>query len=210
MSRKIKDIKDKHTGELIYPRTHASAVVLSSNSTLSDLVDVKQDKINDLDEIRAGAALGATALQSYTEQYKGTVTGVKINGSTVSPANGTVDLGTVITRHQQLKTINGESIIGSGDITISGGGSSDANVQAVDTGDVLDDVTVDYATKTYVDNKVANIDLTSYATTSYVDNKVANINLTSYATTSYVDGLVGDINSTLGDINSVLESIINS
>lgn len=67
---------------------------------------------------------------------------------------------------KNIKTINGESILGSGDITISGG-SSDANVQAVDTGDVIDDVTVNYATKTYV------------------------------------DGLVGDI-------NSVLESIINS
>lgn len=47
------------------------------------------------------------------------------------------------------------------------GGSSDANVQAVVTGDVIDDVNVEYTTKTYV------------------------------------DGLVGDI-------NSVLESIINS
>lgn len=37
-----------------------------------------------------------TALQSYTEQYKGTVTGVKINGSTKSPdSNGLVDLGTI-------------------------------------------------------------------------------------------------------------------
>lgn len=62
--------------------------------------------------------------------------------------------------------------------------SSDANVQAVDTGDVLDDVNVDYATKSYVDDKVANISLTDYATIAYVDELV-------------------------GDINSVLESIIN-
>jgi hypothetical protein len=82
-----------------------------------------------------------------------------------------------------IKTVNGTSILGSGDITISGG-SSGANVQAVDTGDVIDDVNVDYAT------------------TAYVDNKVANINLTNYATITYVDGLVGDI-------NSVLESIIS-
>ena len=73
-----------------------------------------------------------TALQSYTEQYKGTVTGVKINGSTKNPSNGVVDLGTVITSHQDIsgkqdrlvsgtniKTINGESILGSGDISIS-------------------------------------------------------------------------------------------
>ena len=36
-----------------------------------------------------------TALQSYTEQYKGTVTGVKVNGNTYSPTNGVVDLGTI-------------------------------------------------------------------------------------------------------------------
>lgn len=97
----------------------------------------------------------------------GFVKGVKLNGSTNTPSvsDGIVDLGTVITAHQTLKTINGQSLIGSGDITISGG-SSDANVQAVDTGDVLDDVNV------------------------------------SYATTAYVNGLIGDI-------NSVLESIIN-
>lgn len=56
-----------------------------------------------------------------------------------------------------IKTINGTSILGSGDIEISGGGSSDANVQAVDTGDVLDDVNVDYATTTYVDGLVGDI-----------------------------------------------------
>lgn len=65
-----------------------------------------------------------------------------------------------------LKTINGESIIGSGDITITPAGYTDANVQAVDTGDIVDDINV------------------------------------SYATTAYVDELVGDI-------NSVLENIIN-
>ena len=65
-----------------------------------------------------------------------------------------------------IKTINGESIIGSGDITITSAGYTDANVQAVDTEDIVDDVNV------------------------------------SYATTAYVDELVGDI-------NSVLENIIN-
>lgn len=40
---------------------------------------------------------------------------------------------------ENIKTINGESIVGSGDITISGG-SSDANVQAVAIGESVDDV----------------------------------------------------------------------
>lgn len=66
--------------------------------------------------------------------YKGTVTGVKINGTTKNPSSGVVDLGTVITSHQDIsgkqdklvsgtniKTINGTSILGSGDITISSG-----------------------------------------------------------------------------------------
>jgi hypothetical protein len=78
-----------------------------------------------------------TALQSYTEQYKGTVTGVKINGTTKNPSSGVVDLGTVITAHQDIsgkqdklvsgtniKTINGTSLLGSGNIVISGGGGS--------------------------------------------------------------------------------------
>ena len=99
---------------------------------IGNLEDSKQDKIADLDTIRSGAALGATALQ--TETYKGTVTGVKINGSTKSPTSGVVDLGTVITAHQDIsgkqdklisgstiKTINGQSLLGSGNITISGG-----------------------------------------------------------------------------------------
>lgn len=74
------------------------------------------------------ASLGKadTALQSYTEQYTGTVTGVKVNGIEVSPTSGIVDigdavayikmnagaifpnmgildLGTVITEHQSLE-----------------------------------------------------------------------------------------------------------
>ena len=39
----------------------------------------KQNVIPDLDAIRSGASLGATALQSYTEQYKGTVTSVDVD-----------------------------------------------------------------------------------------------------------------------------------
>ena len=139
-----------------------------SKVEVDDKLAYKQDNIPDLEAIRSGASKGATALQSYTEQYKGTVTGVKINGSTKSPSSGTVDignivtsvkingssktpssgvidLGTVITSHQDIsgkqdklvsgsniKTINGTSILGSGDITISGG-SSGGNKNLIDT-----------------------------------------------------------------------------
>lgn len=84
--------------------------------------------------VRTSLDKADTALQSYTEQYKGTVTGVRMNGATKNPSSGVVDLGTVITAHQDLsgkqdklisgtniRTINGASILGSGDLTVDGG-----------------------------------------------------------------------------------------
>ena len=160
-------------GETLYIKNSEEAIAefkddkyyqkqLSELATKNELAQ-KQDIISDIDTIRNNAA-----------NYKGTVTGVKINGTTKNPSNGVVDLGTVLTSHQDIsgkqdklvsgtniKTINGESVLGSGDITITSG-----NVMAVDTGDIINDATIEYTTK------------------------------------SYVDGLVGDI-------NSVLESIIN-
>lgn len=89
-------------------------------------------------DVQSALTKANSALQSET--YKGTVTGVKINGSTKSPSNGVVDLGTVITSHQDLsgkqdklvsgtniKTINGTSILGSGNIVIEGGGGGSSS-----------------------------------------------------------------------------------
>ena len=90
----------------------------------------------------AATASAVKSAYDLANSYKGTVTSVKLNGTTYSHTSGIIDLGTI------------------------SGGSSNANVQAVETGDTIDDVTV------------------------------------NYATTSYVNGLIGDI-------NSVLESIIN-
>ena len=125
-------------GETLYIKNSENAIAkfkddkyyqkqLSELATKNELAQ-KQDIISDIDTIRTNAA-----------NYKGTVTGVKINGTTKNPSNGVVDLGTVLTSHQDIsgkqdklvsgtniKTINGESILGSGDITISGGASSSA------------------------------------------------------------------------------------
>lgn len=62
----------------------------------------------------------------------------------------------VLVSGTNIKTINGESIMGSGNLEIDSG-NPDANVQAIDTGDVIDDVTVEYATKAYVDGLVGDI-----------------------------------------------------
>lgn len=104
-------------------------------------VDAKQDKITDLDAIRQGAAKGATALQAET--YTGTVTGVKVNGVTLSPNKGVVDVGDVITAHQPLKTINGETIVGEGNIEIEGGTAALEG----------------YATEEYVNNAVEAVNV---------------------------------------------------
>ena len=82
-----------------------NVVVDTSNLATKTEVNAKQDKIDDLATIRSGAAKGATALQSYTEKYTGTVTGVKINGTTKNPSNGVVDLGDVITTHQDISNL---------------------------------------------------------------------------------------------------------
>ena len=109
-TRKIKDAKDLSTNELIYFKSHAQATYMSDGRTVEEAVNgmsggsgsggsidtsnlatktelaQKQDIISDIDTIRDNAA-----------NYKGTVTGVKINGSTKSPSSGTVDIGTVAT-----------------------------------------------------------------------------------------------------------------
>lgn len=106
--RKIKDAKDLSTNELIYFKGHAQATYMSDGRTVEEVITSstggsggtidtsnfatkdelaqKQDIISDIDTIRTNAA-----------NYKGTVTGVKVNGSTKSPSSGTVDIGNVAT-----------------------------------------------------------------------------------------------------------------
>ena len=149
-----------------------------------------------------------TALQSYTEQYKGTVTGVKVNGSTKSPSSGTVDignvvtsvkingsaksplsgvvdLGTVITSHQDIsgkqdklvsgtniKTINGASILGSGNIVISGGSSSGGSGAYAEVNHGTSDTTFALTPNTFhVWDEVASLDLSFAEETAGVANE---------------------------------------
>lgn len=53
----------------------------------------------------------------------GTITGIKMNGATKG-TSGVVDLGNVLTEHQKLKTLNGQSIVGDGNIEIQSGGAT--------------------------------------------------------------------------------------
>lgn len=95
-------------------------------SYVATAISGKQDTISDLSTIRSGAAKGATAVQEETDPVfgaspaagitanditnwnsktdtKGTVTKVKVNGTEKSPnSSGVVDIGTVITAHQDI------------------------------------------------------------------------------------------------------------
>ena len=247
----ISDLADIRSGAskgatAVQPASIATAVTINGvNKTISS------NKIN-IGTIPTAVTINGSTKTGSTIALGTVVTGVTMNGSAKTVSNGKVDLGTIITAHQTLKTINGESIVGSGNIVISGGGgdylpltggtitgdltitsgtggagnlyvaqecsagyfngdkyyfnntnglvgstkgftledqygdyvieftykgngtkflsddgtyktisggggSSDANVQAVETGDVLDDVNVDYATSAYVDGLVGDI-----------------------------------------------------
>lgn len=79
-------------------------------TAILDELSTKQDKATLEQDV---ADLGFT-------KNVGTVTGITMNGESKQVENGIVDLGTVITEHQELKTVNGESIVGEGNIQIDG------------------------------------------------------------------------------------------
>ena len=92
------------SGETLYIKNSEEAIAefkddkyyqkqLSELATKNELAQ-KQDIISDIDTIRDNAA-----------NYKGTVTGVKINGSSKTPSSGVVDIGNVATSI----TVNGSS-----------------------------------------------------------------------------------------------------
>ena len=186
---------------------------------IRQLFDKKQDKLSsgtNIKTVNGQSILGSGNITITTNQ--GTITGISVNGTSIAtsgsaniPAASTSTYGVArlsssttststteaatpsavkaaydlagskqdkLTSGTNIKTINGNAVLGSGNIDVVG------KIDLIDTNESLDDVNV------------------SYATTAYVDNKFANIELTDYATTDYVDGLIGDI-------NSVLESIIS-
>lgn len=119
------------------------------------------------------------------------VTDVKMNGSSKLTPDGTVDLGTVITSHQDItgkqdklvsgtniKTINGKSILGSGDITIEGGsGNNLSNVQAVDEISTIIDVDLDKYIVETTDDNITLENNKYYKKTNVSSNIIINLNM---------------------------------
>ena len=119
----ISDLADIRSGAskgatAVQPASVATAVTINGvNKTISS------NKIN-IGTIPTAVTINGSTKTGSTIALGTVVTGVTMNGSAKTISNGKVDLGTIITAHQTLKTINGESIIGSGNIEISGGGGS--------------------------------------------------------------------------------------
>ena len=99
--------------------------------------------------VTSSASSKANAASSNDSVYLNVVENSTVRSSHKITGSGgtsvTSDGSGNITINTSLKTINGESIIGDGNLILAGG-NSDANVQAVDTNEVLDDV----ETNTYV------------------------------------------------------------
>ena len=122
-----------YVGEINYIKD----ICIAPTGWYVELVNIKNDNdLNTTSKDLIGAINEVNTLAK--SKGNGTITEVRMNGASKG-TSGIVDLGTVITAHQDIsgkqdklisgtniKTINGESVLGSGNITISSGASSSA------------------------------------------------------------------------------------
>lgn len=154
-----------------------------SNFATKDELNDKQDNIEDLDSIRSGAALGATAIQ-------------------------------------EVKTINGQSIVGSGNIEIQGGGKIDVDTELSETSEnpiankaVAEVINVLGAEFTNALDARYNALDTNKANKTYVDEKMATkeelTNLTNemVANEEVHAAVYADLDSRLRDIGSLISGV---
>ena len=214
-----------------------STIDENQNSAIEGLrgnIEGKQDKIDDLNAIREGAEKGATALQNETDPIwtaekgnyydKGEIDGMFAQAdATYQPKGDYATKGEVATEvgNKQdtlisgttIKTINGESILGGGNIEVQVGGAVDSvngkTGAVVLTAEELGAATTrdleGYYTKVETDNLVGNVRTTaegasSVASTaqSKADEALAKLDskaekseipsLDGYATEQWVEG----------------------
>lgn len=154
---------------------------VSGLATKAELAD-KQDAISDLATIRSGAALGATALQKVPSEY---VTESELSAKGYATTSALANKQDNLVSGTNIKTINGQSILGEGDITIEGGGGSGE-------GEGEASITIDNKLSETSLNAVSN----SAVTTAIFDNEEVtsaalnelNDRMKKTATTAYVDG----------------------
>ena len=99
-------------------KTKLDGIDTSIYATKTELA-TKQDTISDLETIRSGAAKGATALQSVPSTYA-----LKTDIPDITTKQDVLVSGT------NIKTVNGISLLGEGNITVSGADLSDYYTKA--------------------------------------------------------------------------------
>ena len=147
----------------------------------------------------------AEKVNYYTKTEVNTSLETKANKSEIPNLNGYATEQWVgeqgyLTEHQQLKTINGESILGSGDLVISGGEETDP---------VWTAEKVNYYTKSEVNTsleakanktEIPTVPTNVSAFTNDAGYLTQHQSLDNYYTKSEVDGIVGNVNNALSEI----------
>ena len=191
---------------------NGTTLLSSGNMELAtkEELNTKQDVISDLDSIRSGAALGATALQSVPSEY---ATEQWVNGQgflkehqDISNLATKSELATkqdVLVSGTNIKTINGTSLLGSGDITIEGGSGN------VD----LTDYYTKSETNALVSPKLSQVTLTQaeYDALStkeenvlYIISDASTTDSSDYYTKAEIDAMIGGVSSTITEINNLV------
>ena len=147
----------------------------------------------------------AEKVNYYTKSEVNTSLETKANKTEIPSLNGYATEQWVgqqgyLTEHQQLKTINGESILGSGDLVISGGEETDP---------VWTAEKVNYYTKSEVNTsletkanktEIPTVPTNVSAFTNDAGYLTEHQSLNNYYTKSEIDGIVGNVNNALGEI----------
>lgn len=218
---------------------------LSEYAKTEDLSQVaftgSYDDLKDKPSIPSAVTESTISNWGFTKNA-GTVTGIKMNGASKG-SSGVIDLGTVITEHQDItgkqdklvsgtniKTINGTSLLGSGNITLSGGEGGSGTVY-------WDDIKNKPIVETLLTEENGSKSSVTRMNISVLgDPGGDSVNFSRHGIVFYDAGVFrwkihkgGDgtkflsdkgeykavytkteIDTKLGDINSILESIINT
>ena len=174
-------------------------------SGLVDLKYTKQDTLvsgTNIKTVNGNSLLGSgNIVISGGGGGGGDINSITMNGSAVPVNAGVADLGTVVTDKSDkqdtlvsgtnIKTINNESILGSGNITIQGGGTQ----QQVDWNQ-SDSAAVDY-----IKNK-PTIPTVPTTVSSFTNDAgyITSAALSSYYTKTEIDAMIGNINTLLAAI----------
>lgn len=164
-TRKIKDAVDHGTKELIYFKGHAKATYMSDGSTVEDTINNIESKIDlsdyvTTDELEGYAKIEAIpSLEGYAK---------KSDLPNFDEFAKSEDIPSVTDKQDKLisgtniKTINNQSILGSGNITIGGGSSVtvDTSMSSTSTNPVQNKVV-----KNYIDSN-CNIPVETTTSTS--------------------------------------------